>query len=307
MQRTAVLTLSFAVVAACHDARRAATPTSSLQPGAHIDADNALAVAGVAWTTVNAPARAVRALTTFLELDPATAPPAAAGTSTRSREVAGPEGGTATWTWNDRDHDERYSSGDTFELALYQYGIDSQTFSGWAWFEDLAVAGNLPTAMAWTASARLRLRNLRVGIGGVAANLNGSFDCERERRATVTLQSLRALDGVTVDGTLLHAGSTIAHNDYLLDFSQAVFLAGSCSDRRLDGTLELRTKAPLTGIQVMPNPWAGEFEIRGAGPTVLTVAPIDLFNAELRLDADGDEVVETTIPVEWSQLFAQAP
>jgi hypothetical protein len=58
----------------------------------------------------------------------------------------------------------------------------------------------------------------------------------------------------------------------------------------------------MTGIQLMPDPSAGEFSVTGSDGSSLTIAPIDFFTLEIRVDTDGDGEPDATIPAEWSQL-----
>jgi hypothetical protein len=266
-----------------------------------IDAGNALAVASSAYRTAFDPVRAARIATAFFAVPPPE-PPATGGSEVVERDLPGPEGGSATYTWHDRNRDERYSSGDQFTIAFTDYGVDGRVLDGTAQFDDVAIEGDVTHGLAWILSADLQMLGLHCTSGATDTLLDGHFRCRREKRATVEMLSLEPESDVPVGTRTLHPGSDVARNDYVIDFSMGLFADGTFTDPLLGGTLAFRTDTPMTGIQFMADPSTGEFTVHGADGTTLTVVPIDFFTLEIQVDENGDGEVDVTIPAAWADL-----
>lgn len=293
------LTLAASLLAGCDSGRRA--PTAAVGPDVRIDASNALAVASAAYRTAFAPVRVGRIAASFLDRAPPEPRPAGSP-AVLVQEIEGPEGGSALFTWDDADGDDAYSSGDVFTIVCSSYGADGLVLTGAATLADVAIAGRVPDGFTWLVDARLELTGMQVTAGESTLTLSGALHVVREQRATVRLLALELDEALPVGTRTLHAGAGLARNDYVLDFSMGLFASGSFSDPLLGGALTFRTEAPLTGVQVMPDPSAGAFTVEGAGGTTLTLAPLDLFTLELLVDENGDGEVDTTLPAEWAEL-----
>lgn len=294
--RLAILLSIFAVPAACDGTDRVTTATVS--PGVPITVDNGLAVAGAAWRAAVEPLRVARIGASFLTTPPPSPlPPAAVVTWTQT----GPEGGEALLTWDDRDGDRRYSDGDTFAVALSDYGDGGFVLTGAITFDQYAVDGDVLDGLAWVLDCRARLVSLRVVTASSSATVNGVLRIGRERRATVGLLAVELEQAFTYGARTLAPGTVLARNDYVLDFAMALFAAGTVEDAVLGGTLQFRDTAPLTGFQFLPDPFAGAFEVTG-GSGLVEIAPIDFFHCEVRIDADEDGVFDAVLPVAWADL-----
>lgn len=289
-----------ALAGSCDSGNRPAP--AALQPDVAITAANALDVAGAAYRTAFTPVRVARIATAFFEVPPPEPPPSPGSLAVISREIEGPEGGSAIWTWADHDDDESYSSGDAFTIVFAGYGEDGLLLTGAATFDDVTIQGNVSTSLNWIVAARLQLLGLQVTSGASASTLDGAFRCTREQRATVHLLAIDAQQDVVVGSRTLHVGSELARNDYVLDFTMGLFAEGSFADPLLAGTLTFRTGTPMTGIQVLPDPGTGEFTVVGANGTALTLVPIDYFTLEILVDENGDGEIDATIPTEWAAL-----
>jgi hypothetical protein len=281
----------------CDDGGRRATP--ALQPSLAITAANAVDVAGTTYHTAFEPVRIARIAAAFFEVAPPTTLPAG---PLVVQEVAGPEGGTAVWTWHDRDGDELYSSGDEYTVAFAGYGESGRVLTGVASFSEVFIDGDVLDGLTWIVTARLQLLGLQVAIGDDTTTVNGLLRFAREKRATVRLLSLQALDDVAVGVRTLHAGSEVARNDYALDFSMGLFATGTLEDPLLGGVLSFRTETPMTGVQVLPDPSTGAFAVTGTDGSALTVVPLDFFTLEIQVDENGDGEVDVTLPGEWAAL-----
>ena len=275
-----------------------------LLPSSPKSSSNAAEVAGAVYHAAFDLVRVARVVGGFLQIAPlptATASPGA-GPQLRAQTVDGPEGGTAILTWDDRDGDGGYTSGDVLGLACDQYAEHGVVLTGAVTLDQLVIDGNVPDGLGWILTARMRLVGLQATIGASTNTLDGTFRLGRERRQTVFLLSVVADQPVALGTRELAAGNATARNDYLLDFSMGLFADGAVDDPVLGGTLTYATKAPLTGLQALPDPSAGLLEVRGAGGTKLAMVPLDFFTLELQVDEDGDGEIDATIPAEWAQF-----
>lgn len=294
--RPVQLSSIFLVLAACDGAHR--TTTATVTPGVSITVDNGLAVAGAAWRAAIEPLRVARIGGSFLTaLPPSPLPPAAVVSWTQP----GPEGGEALLTWDDRDGDRRYSDGDTFAVALSDYGDGGFVLTGAMTFDQYTVDGDVLDGLAWVLDCRARLVSLRVATAASSTTVNGVLRIGREQRATVGLLTIELEQPLVYGARTLAPGTVLARNDYVLDFAMALSAAGTVEDAVLGGALQFQDTAPLTGFQFLPDPSAGAFEVTG-GSGLVEIAPTDFFNCEVRIDADEDGVFDAVLPVAWADL-----
>jgi hypothetical protein len=282
------------------------TPTAQPAPTVAITADNAREVASSAWRGASDLVAIARVCGSFLQIAPpeppaVTAPPGSAAAIV-TQTVSGPDGGAAIFTWDDRDRDAEYSTGDLFTIAFADYAGSGLTLTGACLFDDVAIQGDVLTGLGWLLQARMDLMGLVVARGDAVLPWNGSFPFRREKRTTVDLLSVAVERDVALGARTLAAGAALARNDYVLDFRMGLFVSGRVDDAALGGVLEFASKGPLTGLSALPDPSNGVFEIRGAGGSSLQLVPVDFFNVELQVDADGDGEVDATIPAEWAEL-----
>lgn len=294
----------FAVVAlavlgsACSNGSKASAP--ALTADVRLDADNATSAAAAVYRTSLLPLRVARVLGGFFAVEPEEG----AGSGLVAREVPGPDGGTAIFTWDDRNGDGRYSSGDAFAVACQQYVEGGLELTGNAEFTDVRIVGDVITDLNWTLDATLRLAGLDVVVGSVTESLTGSFTFAREKRQTVHLLTLEPFGGgeLQAGARTLLPGYSLARNDYVLDFRMGLFVAGAIDDATLGGRLTFATEQPLLGLQALPDPSSGELVVQGGGGTSVTIVPLDFFTLELRVDDDGDGEVDVVVPAEWASL-----
>lgn len=292
--------LGVLLLAACSG--RDQRPTAAVQPSVRITAANAVDVASAAYRTAFDPVAVARITTSFLEVPPPEPPAAPASATLVIQELEGPEGGRALFTWNDRDGDGDYSTGDAFTVVFADYGASGRVLTGAAAFADVAIQGDILDGLNWILSARLDLIGLQLTAGATTSTIDGTFRCSREQRATVRLLGLDAEADMPVGVRTLRANSSCARNDYVLDFTMGLFAEGSFDDPLLGGTLTFTTTTPMTGIQVLPDPATGEFTVAGADGSALTLVPLDYFTLEIQVDENGDGEPDATIPAEWAEL-----
>ncbi len=298
--RLAVTSLVSLCCAACDSGGSAKTP-AVVQPSVAITEENAVEVAGAAYGMFDL-VRIARIAATFLATPPPEPPAVAVSPGVVVQTLSGPQGGEGVFTWIDHDSDTRYSTGDSFAISLAAYADGGLELTGAIVFDGVVTVGDVLEGFAWTITARIGFVSLRVVAEGFETTLNGSMLFEREKRATVTLLTLDADSDIAYGGRMLQAGSMLARNEYLIDFSMALFADATLEDPVLGGVLRFSTDTPLTGVQVMPDPWAGSLRVEGGNASVMDVAAVDLMNAELQVDLEGDEVIDVLVPVAWVEI-----
>lgn len=289
-------------------------PPPPIEPEVQITADNALEVASAVYRGAFDIVRTARIAGSFFDIAPPAppdppAPPeppeshgATGASAILTQAVPGPEGGTAIYSWDDADGDGEYSSDDRFTISFAEYGADGLQLTGTVLFDRVVIQGNVTTSLTWIMTARMSLLSLALTRGADTVVMNGPFAFGRERRATVSLLTLAIDREFPYGASTLGAGATMGRNDYSIDFRMGLLADGVLDVPDLGGKLLYATQGPLMGIQVLPDPSDGLFEVRGAGGSQLWLVPVDFFNVEVQVDEDGDGIVDVTLPVEWSEL-----
>lgn len=287
-----------AFAAACSNGGSSPAPT--LTADVRLDADNATSAAAAVYRTSLLPLRVARVLGGFFAVEPEEG----AGNGLVARELQGPEGGTAIFTWDDRDGDGTYSTGDAFAVACDHYVEFGLDLTGSATFEDCRIVGEVVAGLNWTIDATLRLAGIEVVTGNITEQLEGSFVFAREKRQTVNLLSLDPAGGgeLVAGARTLLPGYSLVRNDYVTDFRMGLFVDGAIDDPTLGGRLTFTTEQPLLGLGALPDPSSGELVVHGGGGTSVTLVPLDFFTLELQVDEDGDGEVDVVVPAEWASL-----
>ncbi len=215
----------------------------------------------------------------------------------------GPGGGTATYLWDDRDDNERLSSGDTFEIVFDDY-IDEvgATIVGFVGIDRLQVAGNPAVHATWSIAGRMALGNLAVTANGATTTLAGSIDCGIERRPTVAYQRLAVVEPLSTDATSLLPGSVVEYAEYDQEFTFRIASVGSVSGAGLGGIVGFETTTAIGGFVTDPNPSRGVIEVRGSGAAVLTITIVDSVTVQVDVDLDGDGEIDDTQTTDWTNL-----
>ncbi|MFO0279294.1 MAG: hypothetical protein ACK533_18675, partial [Planctomycetota bacterium] len=194
MRRHALLSVfaaPIALLAACSGGGSKA-PVATATPNVAITATNAAAVAGAAYEAAYMPARLARLVLAFVEVDTPTAP-AGGLPAIVTQVVAGPDGGEATFTWNDADRDGAYTTGDTFTIDFAAYAAAGLTLDGTATLEDVLLVGRPLNSLTWRCDATLRLLDVPYDTGAGPAIASGAFNVQREDRTILQELSLKAL------------------------------------------------------------------------------------------------------------------
>lgn len=299
--------VSLGLLSACGGGGGSTPPPA---PTVAITADNAIAVAAAVYNANFDLVQVARVAGSFFDLEPPADPPPG---PTIAQTIPGPEGGEAQFLWQDFDGNRFVSSGDVLTLNLTAYADAGITLDGSVVFDDIALQGAIvrrvgegtQTGISWILDARMQLLDVTLTKAGVETTLDGELPFYRERRPTVDLLAVEIAAEFQVGASRLQVGNSIGRN-----VSQIVPLSwleaeGALDAPDLGGRLLFTTPEVLTGFPVLPDPTGGRLVIRGAGRSTVTIAPIDISNLELLVDADGDGEDETTLSIEWSQLQPQ--
>lgn len=215
----------------------------------------------------------------------------------------GPGGGTATYLWDDRDANERLSTGDTFEMLFEQFVDDTGArLDGWIGIDQVQVMGRPAEHSTWSVDARMALRNLAVTTAGGTTNLAGSLQCGIDRRPTVTYQRLAVIEPLTSDVSMLLPGTVVEHAEYDAEYTFRTASTGTLSGAGLGGTVAYETTTALGGFTFEPNPSRGVIEVRGKGAGAIVITIVDASTVQIEVDLDGDGEADDTQTIEWSAL-----
>jgi hypothetical protein len=282
----------------CSGGSRSSVAAVEPTPLAAITIDNAVDVARAAARSSFDLQRVVHVVLGVVFGDAAT-PPATAATSWT---VAGPFGGEAIVSLQDRDASGGYSSGDGLSIAFVEYGEQDFSLAGTVVAPQLAVRGDPLAGITWSVATALELRGLRVTTPFASDVLDAVLRVLRERREILEVLEVEAVTAVARGPRILAAGAVQTRYDYVATLAKGQSARGAVDDAALGGRLEFATKGVMTGILFLPDPGAGVLQVAGAGGSALEIEPVDFFNLDVRVDADGDGVFEHTLSLAWQDL-----
>ena len=293
------LLTGFALLAAACSSDRAA-PTSALSADVRISPDNAVQVGAAVYGTSVVPLRLARLLGAFLvDLDP---PAEGAPTGLLVREVQGPEGGSVLFTWDDRDGNGEYGSGDVFVFDCRPYQEAGLQLTGNAALENVQLIGDVSEGLNWLLEADLRCAGLEVAVGSSSSVFDGVLRFRWDQRLTLMVLTLEVVEEFVCSGRTLMPGSELVRIEWpFADSRMDYILRGATEDALLGGVVTFATGPRFTGLRFLPNPSSGLLEVAGAGGSGLRMVPLDdFFTLTLEVDQDGDGDVDAVADTEWS-------
>jgi len=222
-----------------------------------------------------------------------------------------PGGGTATVTVNDLPPLGEISPGDTASLRFVACTVE---FEG----EQFTINGELeiritnatfPGVDAYDILLTATFKNLLLGGLGVTFTVNGAVNLHLETPDGVVFTT-------TASGSQIKASiqvGAIVANNYVSNFNYEqmyddatgdyMFTGyGRVYDSGLGGWFDSEVQVPLEGTDP-DDPDTGEYDNVGKSNSSVLVVALDNVNVELRVDVDGDGVVDFTIPTTWAALF----
>lgn len=296
LRRPLLIGPALVLAAACSSDRTA--PPAALSADVRISSENAVQVGSAVYCTALAPLRVARLFGGFFEVEP---PEDGAPTGLLVRELEGPEGGSIVFTWDDRDGDGEYTSGDAFVFDCRQYRESGLEVTGAAAFEDVRLVGNVSDDLNWVLGATLRCVGLEVAVGSGSSVFDGVLRFDWENRFTVRVLTLRPVDRFRCSARTLLPGTVLVRSEWTSGVPRMdLVLDGATDDPVLGGVVTFATGPNLSGIRFLPDPSSGRLEVRGAGGSALRLLPMDFFNVTLEIDQDGDGEVDASSDAEWA-------
>ena len=292
------------------------TPPALAQPDIAIDGDNAILVAQAGVRGGMDLMRLSYIGAHFLqtsfpqpgEPDPtAPQPPIVTGT-VKSIEVYGPEEGVATFTWDDVNEDEKYSSGDLFTINFQDYGAQGLLLNGIMTIDNVQLLGLLPGDGTYVVDATLNLLGLTLRIGALTQTFNTELPFHMENRIIVEIFDLILFDSQVIGALEIQPGTRLMR--FTTDNDVRYSLDGVVHSAQLEGELRFTTPTGLRGSPFLNEPTEGTMLIRGRNGSALEIEPFCFLpgiciSLDVRVDEDGDKEFETQLSSSWQSLLPQ--
>jgi len=226
----------------------------------------------------------------------------------RSIDVFGPDNGVATFTWNDVDGNDTYTSNDDFTVNFDAYGDQGMTFNGIMTIDNMVLQGILPGDGTYIVDADLNLLGLTVTIGAIDQTFDTTLPFHLENRIIVELFDLVLLEEETIGEFEVQRGSQLSR--YTTDETLRYVATGGVHSASLEGIVLFSTPTGLRGSPFLTDPIEGTLVVHGAANSSLELEPFCLFpgvclSLDVRVDADGDAMFEDTQSTSWSALLPQ--
>ncbi len=222
--------------------------------------------------------------------------------------------GSGTIEWDDKDADQKFSSGDTFVFTFNDCGVQgiagSLIYNNRMTLTQFKLDGDPQNdpSNGWTMSALFTLDNLSVTEGQATRVYNGGFDFSSTTPDGV--KETIDIAGQSLTGTANNA------QDVLKDFSlnekddRAAFTYSFSANATLDsaryGELSIKTPSCKTGpcfSGTSPfDPSGGTMLITATDKSSVKMIVNSSTSITVEIDANGDGTVDTTRDTAWSVL-----
>ena len=313
-----LMTTSFALIAVgCNSGRSnsapaiAAAPPAVAQPEITINADNALTVAQAGVRGSLDLMRLGYIGAHFLQTpmpEPAGAEPSQpSGLATlQSTTVDGPEGGIATFTWDDIDEDGAYTSGDVFTVSFDEYGDEGMLLNGVMTIDNVDLQGLLPGDGTYLLAADLNFVGLSVTLGSTELTISTTLPFHVENRILIEIFEL------TLPENKLIGSFEVLRDTRLLRYETSETLRfqfdGAVRSSDLGGTVRFSTPTFLVGSPFLSDPTAGTLVMSGFKGTSVEIEPNCIvpgvcFSLDVRVDEDGDGEYDVSLSSSWAGLL----
>ncbi|MFZ2649627.1 MAG: hypothetical protein WA210_05925 [Burkholderiaceae bacterium] len=217
-----------------------------------------------------------------------------------------PGGGTSARTFDDKDNNNRLSTGDTVSVIFTNCVEGTDRVNGSFSLDNVTVTGRPGIDTAWNAGVTATFGNLAVTSGGtLLGSVNGGFNL-----------ALTTTDGNnithTINGTSLTATEG-SNTRTLTGFTATLELrrsppaysytsSGTLASSRLGGTLTYQTPTPFAGVGT-DFPSSGRLLVTGANNAGVRFTAVGS-TVTLEVDANGDGAYETSFNRTWAELIA---
>jgi len=315
MTRTATLSLLVLLAAASCDSGSdnvVVAPPVTFQPDVPVVEENALDFAKVGMRSVFDLPTLAYIGAGFLRRPVPSDPNAPASPVTLSETVDGPDGGTATYSWEDVRVDGIYSTDDVITINFEDYADGDMTLNGIMIIDDLRTQGTLTTiGSTWLADATLRLLNLELQLGAGTFIMNTELPFRLESRQVVEIFDLFLFEDLFVGEFEMKQGSRWLR--YQSEDELSYEVDGFAYSPELDGIARFRTDSVVFVNTFSGNPTAGFVIVEGTPGTFVEVEstsicslPIPLpCTFDVRVEEDGEEGFEATLQISETELLPQ--
>lgn len=221
------------------------------------------------------------------------------------------DSGEGTVTINDVAPQGVISAGDSVSIrfinCVVNLGGDDVTLNGLITFQ--ITSASFPGGGAYDILLKATFSNFLLSAFGTTIRVNGGFNLRLETpdgnvfTTTTSGSSLEAsiqvgatvIKNVVSSFTYTEVFDTIT-GDYSITGSGRVF------DGSLGRSFDTEVTVPLEGTDP-DDPDSGQLLSTGANNSSVLLFVLDNVNVELRVDEDGDGIVDVTIPTTWDALF----
>lgn len=314
--RYASLSLLLVLAISCDSGSDApVTPTVSFEPTLAVTEDNALDFARVGMRAVFDLPNLAYIGASFLRQPVPQDPnaPSNPGTPvTLSAERAGPDGGTAVYSWEDIRVDNLFSTDDIITINFEDYADGDLTLNGIMIIDDLRTQGTVTQGGGtWLADATLRLLNLEVQLGAGTFILNEELPFRVENRELIEIFDLFLFEDLFLGEFEMKQNSRWLR--YETDDELSYQVDGFAFSPELDGVVRFKTDSVVFVNTFSGNPTEGFVVVNGTPGTFIEVQstsicslPIPLpCTFDVRVEEDGEEGFETTLQITAPELLPQ--
>lgn len=234
----------------------------------------------------------------------------AAGVTT-SETMACSGGGSITGTVNDLNGNQAIDTGDSATVVAANCAEFGATISGTITVEFRSVTGvfNGPN---YSATVLMGLDNLRAATSAGTVTGNGSISLAMTGNGPDTGTLDMTIGNMTMAGQIAGVNETLTLQDWRLvsTVSQAgsvLSTSSTVSGRLISSSLSsqsvtVATVTPFVQLGGDFYPSSGQFIATGANGSKIRTTALNGTTVRIELDADGDNVFETTVNRPWSEL-----
>jgi len=216
--------------------------------------------------------------------------------------------GTSAISFNDNDGDSNLSNGDSFSIALSNCLVneDQATYSGNMLMTFDAITGDPVAGLSWDIAISFVFDNFSItSVDGTTGELSG--DMNFTIGTTDTIDFIGTLSGNKLNYVSANAPAELS--DYLLTFDSDEndeqyqhTIRGTLASSALNGTFDITPISFFEAHQSF-NPHSGTIRATGANNSSVTIeAMSDASAVQLRIDSDGDGIIDNVIDTTWSTL-----
>lgn len=312
------------------DSTDTANPTNPVNEGlAVLTSSNYVAVAQEALSTsslllnagslvlgaqVSDPGAIVRfAQQQLLQMPLRTLGPATAVGATQTYTEPCDGGGSVTETENDQNANGQVDAGDSLTLTANNCRFAGQALNGEMQITLTSVNGNPGETYPWSVNGTISFRNFAAQERGNLYTANGNMvlalSARSDRDQDIALNTpnfavTNSYNGVASSQTLTDYSASLKTRLVGGNVNGISSVQGTLTSSALGGkSVTVQTPTPFTRVGTQANPSSGQAIITGAGASKVKVQANNATTVTISLDADGNDIYETSVTKAWSELL----